>query len=174
MIYIEITVILILIISILLLIYFIGLNKFKNYQEKIKKAENIINESLVKKQEIIISINSNIKKSTDKKDYLKDYLKKDENVSNIEKDFKLDEATNLINNLAYDFKKLSKDNDFNKKLQNLREINETLVAAKKIYNDNAILNNKLIKQIPYNIIAKIANYHIVTLYNNNKTDDESL
>ena len=143
MIYIEITVILILIISILLLIYFIGLNKFKNYQEKIKKAENIINESLVKKQEIIISINSNIKKSTDKKDYLKDYLKKDENVSNIEKDFKLDEATNLINNLAYDFKKLSKDNDFNKKLQNLREINETLVAAKKIYNDNDILNNKL-------------------------------
>lgn len=174
MVYIEIIVILILIISVLLLIYFIGINRLKNYKEKMIKAENIINENLIKKQDIIININTNIKKLNDKKDYLKDYLNKDEEISNIEKDFKLDEANNLINNLAYDFKKLAKDSDFNKKLQSLREINESLVAAKNIYNDNAILNNKLIKQFPYNIIAKITNYQVITLYNNNKTDEESL
>lgn len=174
MVYIEIIVILIFLVALITLIYFIGINKFKTYHDKMVKVEDIINENLIKKQDIIISINTNIKKLTDKKDYLKDYLKKDEEKNNIEKDFKLDEASNLINNLAYDFNKLSKDSDFNKKMQTLREINEALVAAKKIYNDNAILNNKLIKQFPYNIIAKIANYHIVTLYNNNKTDDESL
>ncbi len=159
-------VILLLILSIVILIYFMGLNKLKVYQEKMNKVEVIINEALTDKQEIIIGINSNIKKATDKKDYLKDYLDlKEQNINNIEKDLKLEEASKIINDLRKDFSKLAKDNDFNKKMQNLRTIDEKLISAKKIYNENAILNNKLIKTFPYNIIGKIAKYKTITIYN---------
>lgn len=165
-------VIILLLISIIILIYFIGLNKLKNYRIKIDKTEEIISNALNEKQEIIIGLNINIKKATDKKDYLKDYLDlNNQKINNIEKDIKLDEANKLINDLKNDFSKLMKDNDFNKKLQSLREVNEKLISAKNIYNANASLNNKLIKIIPYNIIAKIANYNIITLYNNSLNDE---
>ena len=166
-------VILLLIISILVLIYFIGLNKFKDYNMKMVNAEKIINNSLKKKQDIIIDMNTNIKKLDSKKDYLKDYIElKDKKINNIEKDLKLEEATKLINDLKRDYSKLSKDNDFNKKLQSLREIDEKLVSAKSIYNNNAILNNRLIRIIPYNIIGKISGYTTVTFYNNKNTNEE--
>lgn len=166
-------VILLLIISILVLIYFIGLNKFKDYNMKMVNAEKIINNSLKKKQDIIIDMNTNIKKLDSKKDYLKDYIElKDKKINNIEKDLKLEEATKLINDLKRDYSKLSKDNDFNKKLQSLREIDEKLVSAKSIYNNNAILNNRLIRIIPYNIIGKISGYTTVTFYNNKNTNED--
>ena len=166
-------VILLLIISILVLIYFIGLNKFKDYNMKMINAEKIINNSLKKKQDIIIDMNTNIKKLDSKKDYLKDYIElKDKKINNIEKDLKLEEATKLINDLKRDYSKLSKDNDFNKKLQSLREIDEKLVSAKSIYNNNAILNNRLIRITPYNIIGKISGYTTVTFYNNKNTNED--
>ncbi len=172
--YFEVIVIMILIISVLLLIYFIGISKLKDLKMKMDKSESIIIDNLNKKQDIIASINNNIKKLTDKKDYLKDYIKNDDKITNIEKDFKLDEASKLIDDLSRDFIKLSKDKDFDKKMQELREVNEKLVASKIMYNDNAILNNKLIKTFPYNIIAKLTNYNVITLYsNNNKTDDDN-
>ena len=135
------------------------------------KAEKIINDNLKKKQDIIIDLNTNIKKLDNKKDYLKDYLElKNKKLNNIEKDLKLEEATKLINDLKRDYSKLSKDNDFNKKLQVLREIDEKLVSAKNIYNNSAILNNRLMRIFPYNIIGKISKYETVTFYNKNEED----
>ncbi len=165
-------VILLLIISILVFIYFIGITKFKKYNTKIERAEEIIISNLDKKLDTIIDINTNIKKIDDKKEYLKEYIEiKNKKITNMEKDLKLDEASKLISNLARDYTKLSKDSDFNKKRQTLRELDELIVSAKNIYNENAILNNKLIKLFPYNIIGKISNYKVVTLYNNDKTEE---
>ena len=76
----------------------------------------------------------------------------------------------LKNNLARDYTKLNNDSEFAKELKNLREIDEVLVSAKNVFNQNALASNKLIKTFPYNIVAKIAKFKIRSFYNN-KTDD---
>ena len=163
-------------IAVLVFIYFACVNNLKGYKEKMDKAEKIIDENLQAKLEIIITLNNSIKKVTGKKDYLKDFISiKDMIITNNEKDMKLEEASNLINDLANDYDKLAKDTDFSKNFKRLREIDEVLIAAKNVFNQNAIESNKLLKNIPYNMVSKIANFKIRGFYNTNKkTDDKDL
>ena len=159
-------------IAILIFLYFSGYTKLRAYKEKMDKAEQLIEEKLEKKLELIMLINSEVKKVTDKKDYLKDYISiQDLIITNIEKDLKLDEAVKLINELIYDFTDLNNDKDFLNHLNELRKIDEVLVSAKNMFNQNAIFSNQLIKTFPNNIIAKIANFKFRSFYTNNKTDD---
>lgn len=160
------------IIAVLALIYFSSYSKLKDYKEKMEKAEQIIDTFLNKKLDLIIILNASIKKVTGKKDYLKEYIEiKNYIITNIEKDLKLDEAVKLINDLTFDFTELNTNESFNKEMNNLREIDETLTSAKNMFNQNAVLSNSIIKTFPNNIIAKLANFKIRSFYNNNKTDD---
>jgi LemA protein len=160
------------IISIVVLITFISLNKLKKYNERILIAEKNIDSNLEVKLNSIITINNELKKGNDEKDYLKEYIQiKDSLITNIEKDIKLDEAEKLINKLLIDNTKLSSSNKIKKQLVELRKTNEKIVSSKNMYNKNALLNNNLIKTFPTNIIAKIFKYKIISYYNN-KTDDK--
>ncbi len=155
-----------------LLIYVSGTTKLKKFKEKMDTAESIIDENLNKKLELIITINASIKKVTGKKDYLKDYISiKDLIITNIEKDMKLEEAMKLINDLVMDFSELNKDNEFGKNIKKLREIDELLISAKNVFNQNAVFSNKLMKTFPYSLISKISGYRIRSFYSNNKTDE---
>lgn len=160
------------IIAVIALIFFMSLNKLKKYKEKMDKAESIIDEELNKKLELIIKINGEVKKVTGKKDYLKDYISKDFIITNIEKDIKLDEAVKLINDLMLDFSELNKDKNFIKNINDLKSINEVLVSAKNMFNQNAIESNKIIKVFPNNIVAKIANIKIRSFYNYKNENEE--
>lgn len=161
------------IVSILVLIYLVCYNKLKEFKEKMEKTESIIDTKLNEKLELIITLNGSIKKVTGKKDYLKDYVAINNLIiTNNEKDLKLDEAVNLINDLNTDFDSLSKDNDFNKQIKSLREIDEVLISAKNIFNQNAIMSNKLIKRFPYSVVAKIAKFSIRGFYSSNKKTDD--
>ena len=161
-----------LIISVLVLLYFSSYSKLKKYKDKMDKAEGIIDNELTKKLNIIISINTEIKKVTGKKDYLKDYTAlKDSIITNIEKDWKLDEAVKLINNLISDYKELNKDDKFKKYYSNLRDIDEVLTSAKNMFNQNAIESNKTIKTFPNNIFSKIGNFKIRSYYNKYDEND---
>jgi len=160
------------ILAVLAFLYFSGYIKLKKYKEKMDKAEQIIETNLEKKLELIILINSEVKNVTGKKEYLKDYISiKDLIITNIEKDLKLDEAVKLINELLYDYTELNNDNDFIKNLNELRRIDEILVSAKNMFNQNAIYSNQLIKTFPNNLVAKISNFRIRSFYTNNKTED---
>jgi LemA protein len=163
-----------LIVSIIALIFYSTYTKLKKYKEKMDKAEGIIDNELNKKLDLIININGEIKKLTGKKDYLKDYISlKDMIITNIEKDWKLDEAEKLINNLFSDFKELNKNDKFKKLLTNLRDIDEVLTSAKNMFNQNAIESNKYIKTFPNNIVAKLTNCKIRSYYNNKNEDMEN-
>jgi len=170
--YIILTVILC-IISILLLVFYSSYSKLKHYKEKMDKAESIIEENLDKKLKLIISINTDIKKVTGKKDYLKDYVALDDLIiMNIEKDLKLDEADKLINDLIMDYEELKNEKNFVKSINELKLIDEVLASAKNIFNKNAVISNQIIKSFPNNIVAKIAKFKIRSFYNNNKTDSD--
>ncbi len=164
--------ILIMILAILVFTYFACATKLKKYQEKMDKAEEIIDENLNKKLDLVITLNSTIKNVTGKKDYLKDYISiRDLIITNIEIDMKLNDAIKLINELANDYSDLNNDKEFMKTLKAINELDEVLVAAKNLFNQNAIKSNQLIKTLPYNIVAKIAKYRIRSFYIINKTDD---
>ena len=103
---------------------------------------------------------------------MKDYISiKDLIITNIEKDMKLEEAMKLINDLVMDFSELNKDNEFCKNIKKLREIDELLISAKNVFNQNAVFSNKLMKTFPYSLISKISGYRIRSFYSNNKTDE---
>lgn len=164
--------VIVMIIAILVFTYFACITNLNKYQEKIDKAEVIIEENLNKKLDLVNNLNNTIKKVTGKKDYLKDYTSiKNLNITNIEKDMKLNEGIKLIDELTSDYRDLNKDKEFMKTFNSLREIDEALVSAKNLFNKNAIKSNQLIKKFPYNIVSKIAKYRIRSFYTTNKTDD---
>ena len=166
--------IILLIITICLLIFFSSYTKLKKYNEKMQKAENVIDEELNKKLDLIIAINSEVKKVTGKKDYLKEYVSiRDLIITNIEKDLKLDEACKLINDLVNDFEELQKDEEFIKNIRKLKEIDEVLISAKNMFNQSAINNNQLIKSFPNNIVAKIAKYRMRSFFNINTFNNQN-
>lgn len=163
------------ILAIIALIFFGSLTKLKKYKDKMDKAENIIDENLNKKLDLIISINGEVKKVTGKKDYLKDYVSiRDLIITNIEKDLKLDEAVKLINDLMRDYDELSKEENFIKNINELRRLDEVLVSAKNVFNQNAVQSNQLIKVFPNNIVAKFAKIKFRSFYNNNIQETEDL
>ena len=158
--------------AILVFTYFACVTKLKKYQEKMDKAEEIIDENLNKKLDLVITLNGTIKNVTGKKDYLKDYISiRDLIITNIEKDMKLNDAIKLINELANDYSDLNSNKEFMKTFKTINELDEVLVSAKNLFNQNAIKSNQLIKTVPYNIVAKIAKYRIRSFYTTNKTDD---
>ena len=164
--------IIIMILAILVFTYFVCVTKLKKYQEKMNKAEEIIDENLNKKLDLVITLNGTIKKVTGKKDYLKDYISiRDLIITNIEKDMKLNDAIKLINELTSDYSDLNSDKEFMKTFKTIKELDEVLVSAKNLFNQNAVHSNQLIKSFPYNIVAKIAKYRIRGFYTTNKTDD---
>lgn len=162
------------ILAIVVLIFFSSYTKLKKYKDKMTKAEDIIDENLNKKLDLIIAINGEVKKVTGKKDYLKDYVSiRDLIITNIEKDLKLDEAVKLINDLMQDFEELNKDEIFLKNINELRRVDELLTSAKNMFNHNAIISNQILKTFPNNIVAKIAKFKYRSFYNNKADSEET-
>lgn len=162
------------VISVISLVVIISLTKFNKYKEKINISNKIIDENLESKLNSIKSIDKEIKKVIDDKDYLKDYIQiENSSINNIEMDIKLNEAEIFINKLLIDNSKLNKSTKIKKILVELRMIDEKIVSAKTIYNKNAYLNNNLLKSFPNNIISKIFNYKIINYYNNKADEDDS-
>ena len=89
----------------------------------------------------------------------------------MEKDLKLYEAEKLFLNLFSDHASLRRSKDAKTYIDNLREVNEILTAAKYIYNINSKECNEKIKKIPSNIVSKFHKIKERELFNNIKTDD---
>lgn len=163
--------ILIIVIALTAILYVNTYNNLVIYKTKIEKAENIIDEALRNKYDIIAKLNVLIKKEVTKKDYLKDYIElKDKKVSNFEIDRKLTEATNIILEVKNDHEKLN-NKEFNSLLKEIDVINETLASSKNYYNNNTSKLNQIIRKFPSNIIAKIHKYRIKPFFDGKNMQD---
>ena len=163
--------ILIIVIALIAILYVNTYNNLVIYKTKIEKAENIIDEALRNKYDIIAKLNVLIKKEVTKKDYLKDYIElKDKKVSNFEIDRKLAEATNIILEVKNDHEKLN-NKEFNSLLKEIDVINETLASSKNYYNNNTSKLNQIIRKFPSNIIAKIHKYRIKPFFDGKNMQD---
>lgn len=165
----------IILIGILIISYIYNFNNLQEKNIKINESESIIDNELRNKYDLIMKSSTTINKLLKKEvTYFKDLekLKKD-NISNFDLDRKITEGENLIDQVKNDYKSLNDNEEYISIINNLKDSDEILEAAKSFYNKYTTEINLLIKKFPTNIIAK---FHKIKLRNyfdgKNMFDDE--
>ena len=165
----------IILIGILIISYIYNFNNLQEKNIKINESENIIDNELRNKYDLIMKSSTTINKLLKKEvTYFKDLekLKKD-NISNFDLDRKITEGENLIDQVKNDYKSLNDNEEYISIINDLKDSDEILEAAKSFYNKYTTEINLLIKKFPTNIIAK---FHKIKLRNyfdgKNMFDDE--
>ena len=99
---------------------------------------------------------------------------KDKKISSFEIDRKLVEALNKINFVKSQYTELETDEDVIKLTYDIEDIDESLRAFKKFYNETIVFYNKLIRKFPYNIIGKILKYKEKTFFDGKDMNDDDI
>lgn len=165
----------IIVIGIIIIEYIFNYNKIQSMNIKINESENIIDNELRNKYDLIIRSSTIINKLLKKEvTYFKELEKlKNNNISNFDMDRKIKEGENIIYKVNNDYKSLEDNEEFNEILDKLKDSNEILEASKSFYNKYTTEINLLIKKFPTNIISKL---HKIKLRNyfdgKNMFDDE--
>ena len=167
--------VLIILIGYLIINYIFNYNKLQSMNIKINESENIIDNELRNKYDLVMRSSTIINKLLKKEvTYFKELetLKK-ESISNFDIDRKISEGETLIYQVKNDFKSLEDNEEYNDILNSLKDSDEILEAAKSFYNKYTTEINLIIKKFPTNIIAKL---HKIKLRNyfdgKNMFDDE--
>ena len=166
----------IIIIGLIIINYIFNYNKIQGIHIKINESENIIDNELRKKYDLILktkkTINKLLKKDITYFNELEDL--KFNNISNFEMDRKILEGENLIHQVKKDFRSLEDNDDYNLVLKELKDCNEILEAAKSFYNKYTTEINMLIKKFPTNIIAKIHKIKLRNYFDGKNMFDEEI
>lgn len=172
----------IIIILILITIFTIGLiylstyNKFQDYIIKINEVESKIDDSLREKFDTILKLNNIIKDKIKTNKILVDNLKelKDKDISSFDMDRKLVEELNKVIYVKDKFSELDNDEDIIKLLYSIEDLDESLSAFKKFYNETITAYNVLIRKMPYNIVGKILKYKEKTFFDGKDMSDDKI
>lgn len=165
----------IVLIGILIISYIYNYNNLQELNIKINESESIIDNELRNKYDLIMKSSTTINKLLKKEvTYFKDLEKlKKEDISNFDLDRKIVEGENLIHQVKNDYKSLNDNEEYISIINDLKDSDELLEAAKSFYNKYTTEINLLIKKFPTNIIAK---FHKIKLRNyfdgKNMFDDE--
>ena len=155
--------------------YIFNFNKIQSMNIKINESENIIDNKIRKKYDLITRSSSIISKLLKKEiSYFKELEKlKKEDISNFDMDRKITEGENIIYKVKNDYKSLDENEEFTEIINKLKDCNEKLEAAKSFYNKYTTEINLLIKKFPTNIIAKIHKIKVRNYFDGkNMFDDE--
>ena len=147
----------IIIIGFIIISYIFNYNKLQEMNIKINEAENIIDNELRNKYDLIIRSSSTVNKLLKKEvSYFKELEElKNKNISNFEMDRIISEGENLIIKVKNDYASLSDNEDYINIIDSLKESDEILLAAKSFYNKYTTEINLIVKKFPTNILAKI-------------------
>lgn len=165
----------IVLIGILIISHIYNYNNLQELNIKINESESIIDNELRNKYDLIMKSSTTINKLLKKEvTYFKDLEKlKKEDISNFDLDRKIIEGENLIHQVKNDYKSLNDNEEYISIINDLKDSDELLEAAKSFYNKYTTEINLLIKKFPTNIIAK---FHKIKLRNyfdgKNMFDDE--
>ena len=153
----TIILLLIIIIGLLAIVYINIYNHMQYSKTKIEKAEGNIDDDLRTKFDLIVKADNIIKNSIkSKNEYLKEIVNlKEEKISNFNLERKLKEAETIIDTLYDDNKELNENETMNEIKQELKAIDEKLVAGISYYNKHVSEINAYIRKFPNNIISKI-------------------
>ena len=165
--WIIILIVLVVIFALFLLVNIIY-NKFQDFIIKINEVEGKIDDTLRDKYDNLLKINNIVKEkiNTDKEiiDDLEN-IKTDEK-SSFEIHRLLKESFNKLDFVKKQYKEVNNSEDINKLFFEVAEMDESLNAYIKYYNENIVEYNKYIRKFPFNIIPIIlnGNFLIYLLY----------
>ncbi len=168
--------ILIIIFFTIFILYSITYNKFQYYIIKINEVEGKIDETLRAKYDSIIEVNNIIKECIKtKKEIVDDISKlKKEEISSFELDRVLSSALSKINFIKNQYDELKKNERLGKLIYEIEDMNESLQAYKKFYNETIVLYNKLIRIFPYNVLGIILKYKEKTFFDGKDMNDDNI
>ena len=172
----------IIIVSLIIIIFVIGIiyittyNRFQDYIIRINEVESKIDDNLRDKFDYILKLNNIIKEKIKTSKKLVDDLNnlKDENISSFDMDRKLVEALNKVIFVKDKYDELDGDEEVSKILYNIEDIDESIRACKKYYNEQVKDYNILIRKLPYNIIGKLLKYNEKTYFDGKNMNDENI
>lgn len=169
-----ILIILVVIFALILLVNIIY-NKFQDFIIRIKEVEGKIDETLRNKYDNLLKINNEVKEKikTDKEivDDLEN-IKTDEK-SSFEIHRLLKESYNKLDFIKRQYKELNSE-DINKLFFEINEMDESLNAYIKYYNENIVDYNKYVRKFPFNIIGIILKYKEKPFFDNKDLNDENI
>ena len=169
-----ILIIVVILFSLFLLINIIY-NKFQDFIIRIREVEGKIDDTLRDKYDNLLKINNIVKEkiNTDKEivDDLED-IKTDEK-SSFEIHRLLKESFNKLDFIKKQYDELNTE-DINKLFFEINEMDESLNAYIKYYNENIVEYNKYIRKFPFNIIGIILKYKEKTFFDNKDLNDENI
>ena len=169
-----ILIILVVIFALIILINIIY-NKFQDFIIRIKEVEGKIDDTLRDKYDNLLKINNTVKEkiNTEKEiiDDLED-IKTDEK-SSFEIHRLLKESFNKLDFIKKQYKELNSE-DINKLFFEINEMDESLNAYIKYYNENIVEYNKYVRKFPFNIVGIILKYKEKSFFDNKDLNDENI
>ena len=156
------------------MLYALIYNKIKTQILKINSAESEIDESLRNKYDIIIKIISEIKQIDKDNKSFKDVENiKNEELSSFDFDRKLMDLESKIYTIRNDNSKIQKNSTINNLWYDINNINTTIKAAEKYYNESITVYNNLVTKFPSKIIAIILRYKEKSYFDGKDLYDEN-
>ena len=163
----------IIVLSLLILIYYIYLNNKINYTLiRINEAYNRIDNNLKEKFDLLNRSISLIKEKNKKEDILKEIVKlRSRKVNTFTLNKILNDSCIEFNSIIDNNKTLEKSDELTKIKKQLIIIDNELATLKDYYNGNVEYYNEMIKKIPTSIVSKIKKYKNKELFDHNEEDN---
>ena len=168
--------IILVVLSALFIIANIIYNKFQNYIIRINEVEGKIDETLRNKFDNILKINNIIKERIKTKKELVDDLEelKNEDKSSFEIHRILTESYNKIDFVRKQYKEASTSEEINKLFYEINDMDESLKAYIKFYNENIVGYNSLIRKFPYNLVGIVLKYEEKMFFDGKDLNDDNI
>ena len=157
-----------------LVIHFAGLKAVgESVKIPIKYYRNNIDSTLRKRFDLLNKSIGIIKANTDKEKVLDIIVNlRSKKFTNFELDRKLYEAINEFSKYKEDYPKLKKNDEYMKIDLGLSETEAEIVASRKYYNDIITDYNKLVRNFPSNIVAKLSKQNVRTYFDGKDMEDD--
>jgi len=143
------------------MVYAITYNKIQDSIIRINEAEVAIDSNLRNKYDLINRAISLIKgniENIDSKIFEEIIKLRSRKISNFDLDRKLVEASNEVIKINGEHKDLEISDELKKNIKELKIIDEKLETLRDYYNNNILNYNKLVKEFPTNVVARLNKY----------------
>lgn len=151
-------------------------NKFQDFIVRINQAEGKIDDTLRDKFDTLLKINNIVKEKIKTEKEIVDNL---ENIKTDEKtSFEihriLKEAYNKLDFVRKQYEELKKDKDIKTMFDNIDDMDESLNAYIKYYNENIVDYNEYVRKFPFNIMGNILKYKEKMFFDNKDLNDDNI
>jgi len=145
--------------------------KIKFYQGRFDKTNEKLNDSLLKKYDLLLKQIKFFKRKKKIKDEFEEFINIDKkNIDLNELDTLITKCENKLNIILQDNNKLIKDIPIKKNVNDIEKVNININGIKKYYNNMGFKYNKFINRFPVKIIKKIYKHEDVILYDIKEQD----